>query len=176
MGINTKGRLIGNVNHNEVLNFIRQKIDTEAESYVNFCSHGIISNYDWVKKVYDESNVWKIWDGFIQFSYNGHNRSLHYNYSNVNSYEHLEYYQKFNLSDMVKSETTYISLRCDDDAIEIIKMIVSHFGGWIDENDCDNEEYYPINKNPDGSVMPIIRVTMQDIYDKFGGTVIITDL
>jgi len=30
-------------------------------------------------------------------------------------------------------------------AIEIMKDIVGHFGGYVDENDCDDNGYYPIN-------------------------------
>lgn len=61
-------------------------------------------------------------------------------------------------------------------SIEIIKEIVAHFGGgWVDENDCDDKEYYPIEVNTDGSVKPIKYVTMKDIYEKFGSVVVITE-
>ena len=44
---------------------------------------------------------------------------------------------------MVNSETTTITLGCWGSSVEIIKELVSHFGGgWIDENDCDEKEYY----------------------------------
>ena len=59
---------------------------------------------------------------------------------------------------------------------KIIKELVAYFGGgWIDENDCDDEEYYPIELNNDGSVKPVKYVTMNDIYEKFGCVVIIKD-
>ena len=77
---------------------------------------------------------------------------------------------------MVRAETTSLSLGKWNSSVEIIKDIVTHFGGgWIDEDDCDSEDYYPIESNPDGSIKPVIKVTMQDIYDKFGGIVVITD-
>lgn len=56
-----------------------------------------------------------------------------------------------------------------------MKKIVTEFGGWLDENDCDDEPYYPVDKNPDGSIKPIIRVTMEEINTKFGDTVLIID-
>lgn len=77
---------------------------------------------------------------------------------------------------MVLSETTYISLGFWGSSVEIIKEIVSYFGGgWVDENDCDDKEYYPIEVNTDGSIKPIQYVTMNDIYEKFGSVVVITE-
>ena len=58
--------------------------------------------------------------------------------------------------------------------MEIIKEIVAHFGGgWIDENDCDDEDYYPIELNVDGSIKQVQYITMEDVYEKFGSVVII---
>lgn len=46
---------------------------------------------------------------------------------------------------MVEAETTAVSLGCHGASVEIIKELIKHFGGgWIDENDCDDEEYYEI--------------------------------
>ena len=57
----------------------------------------------------------------------------------------------------------------------LVSCIVAHFGGgWIDENDCDTKEYYPIELNPDGNIKPVQYVTMNDIYEKFGSVVVIT--
>jgi hypothetical protein len=64
-------------------------------------------------------------------------------------------------------------LGCWGDSVEIIKDIVTHFGGWIDENDCDDKEFYPILKNEDGNIKPIIYITKEELYEKFGGIVII---
>ena len=175
MSVNTHGKLVGRICHEEVLNFIREKIDNNAISRVSKSTAGKLSEYDWIKEVYGDSETWDTYSGFISFEYNGNNRNLFYMYSNINSYENLEYYAPLGLSDMVKSETTYLSLGQDDDAVEIIKMIVGHFGGWIDENDCDNEPYYPVLKDECDNIKPVIKVSMKDIYDKFGGVVIIVD-
>lgn len=56
-----------------------------------------------------------------------------------------------------------------------MRDLVLQFGGWIDENDCDDEDYYPISKDADGNISPVLLVTMEDIYQKFGGVVIIKD-
>lgn len=100
---------------------------------------------------------------------------MFYVYNNLNSYENINFYSEHGLKDMVLSETTYISLGFWGSSVEIVKEIVAYFGGgWVDENDCDDKEYYPIEVNTDGSIKPIQYVTMNDIYEKFGSVVVIT--
>ena len=77
---------------------------------------------------------------------------------------------------MVKAETTSLSLGCWGSSVEIITELVAQFGGgWVDNNDCDSEEYYPVELNVDGSIKPVIVITRQELYDKFGGIVIIKE-
>ena len=172
MGVDTKARLKGRVRHEEVLNFIKQKIDRNAVSGVKKDIHKTKITCEHAK--YGNEDDWFSEHGFIYFtSKEGNERSLFYNYENINSFENLKYYEEYGLGDMVKSETTYLSLGFNDEAVEIMRDIVTEFGGWIDENDCDDKEFEPIVKNEDGSIKPVLRVTMQDIYDKFGGIVII---
>ena len=47
---------------------------------------------------------------------------------------------------MVKSEKTHIGLGCWGDSVEIIETIVSAFGGWVDDSDCDFIPYRKIEK------------------------------
>lgn len=173
MGVDTKGLLKGNVPHEEVLNFIRQKYDPDAKSFVEKREFNITEDQKWIKEVYGDPTKRVEWSGFIQFKDGTDTRSIFYVYENINTWENIEYYTDYGLEDMVKSETTYLSLACAGNSVEIIKSIVSHFEGWIDENDCDNEPYYPIEKSLGGTVKPVIRVTMEEIYEKFGGIVII---
>ena len=77
---------------------------------------------------------------------------------------------------MVLHETTTISLGRDKNSVDIIKTLVAQFGGgWIDENDCDDNDFYPIEMDADGNIKPVIYVTMEEIYEKFGGVVIIKE-
>jgi len=173
MGVDTKGLLKGKIEHEEVLNFIRQKFDENAKSFVELKDYGTDSKRDWIKERYDSTGKWLTWAGFISFNDGTEDRNIFYCYMNNNSYENLEYYKDYGLEDMVKSQTRYLSMSCFGNSKEIMKAIVSQFGGWIDEDDCDDEPYYPIIKNADGSIKPVIRVTMEKIYEKFGGVVII---
>lgn len=61
MGVDTKGLLKGKVLHEEVLNFIKQKYDQNAKSYVKLEDHGIDKNYEWIKERYDTTGKWLTW-------------------------------------------------------------------------------------------------------------------
>lgn len=177
MGCDTHGKIKGYVRHEEIFNFIRQKYDKDATCEVRKKTYCPISECNWKYRVNEHSEDNKNWYslcGSICFKYKGEERRLFYVYDNLNSFENLEYYSEHGLEDLVKAETTYISLGYWGNSVEIIKEIVAQFGGgWVDENDCDDEVYYPIENNVDGNIKPVIYVTMEDIYEKFGGVVII---
>ena len=178
MSVDTHGKIKGFVRHEEILNFIRQKWDKDARDTVEKRIDCPMSECNWKYKVNEHSEDNENWYticGFICFKYNDEDRMLFYSYENLNHYENLDFYSKHNLRDMVETETTYLSLGCCGSSVEIIKEIIAHFGGgWIDENDCDGKEYYPIELNPDKNIKPVQYVTMNDIYEKFGSVVVIT--
>lgn len=179
MGLDTKGKIKGFIRYEEIINFIRQKYDKNVTNDIKKTVYRPISEIEWKYRVNEHSedneNEYSI-SGRIDFNYHGEQRSMFYAYDNVNSYENLDYYSELGLKDMVLAETTYISFGCWGSSVEIAKEIVSHFGGgWIDENDCDDKPYYPIETNPDGSIKPVQYVTMEEIYEKFGSVVIITE-
>ena len=39
----------------------------------------------------------------------------------------------------------WCSLGCWGNSVEIMRYLCETFGGYLDENDCDNEGFYPIN-------------------------------
>ncbi len=178
MSTDTKGRIKGYIRHEEIFNFIRQKYDKMSRNHVEKYIYKPIKEINWAYKINkhseDNENWYSIY-GRIDFNYHGEERSLFYSYDNLNHFENVGYYSANGLKDMVLAETTYISLGCWGSSVEIVKEIVSHFGGgWIDENDCDDKEYYPIELNADGNIKPVQYVTMNEIYEKFGSVVVIT--
>lgn len=179
MGVSTQGRIKGYVSHDEILNFIRQKYDINAYSTVKKEIINDIKQITWKHSINEHSednDHWYDYSGYICFKDGEETRRLFYFYTNVNGFDNLEYYKDYGLEDMVRSEYVSISLHMHGNSIDIIKNIVAHFGGgWLDENDCDDKEYYPIDIDKDGTIKPVIYVTMSDIYEKFGGVVIITD-
>lgn len=175
MGVNTQGYLKGYIKPEYLLNYIKQKYDANATMTIRTHDYGEKSKLDFIKETYDEFDKWLIEEGRINFIDGIDQRSLFYMHDNINSYENLEYHAKNGLEDMVKQEKTSLSLGCWGNSVEIMRDLVSQFGGWIDENDCDDEDYYPISKDTDGNITPVILVTMEEIYQKFGGVVIIKD-
>lgn len=173
MGVDTLGKLKGNIEPEKILNFIKFKYDKNATSDVKTQKYKPFRELSFVKERYGDSTYWECTSGTIHFKDGEDTRTLFYSYNNMNSYENIEFYAQNGLEEMVKSETTCISLGCWGNSVDIIKSIVTEFGGWIDENDCDDKEYYPILKDSNGKIKPVIYITMEDIYKKFGGVVII---
>ena len=161
MGCDTTGRIKGYVSVQDIVDYIKQNYDKNVThqvkktiygSIVEKCTEPYIINFH----SEDNDNLY-IYSGFIDFNDGEEDRQLFYDYSNVNVFENLEYYQELNLEDMVRTETTYISLGYFGNSVEIIKNILQHFdGGWIDENDCDDIPYEIIE--------PITNVKIGGIY------------
>lgn len=79
---------------------------------------------------------------------------------------------------MVKSETTYLSLGKWGSSIEIIKELVTYYGGWINFDDNKDEEYYYISSTQPEKrkeFPPIIYMTQEELNEHFGGIVVIKD-
>ena len=179
MGCDTYGRIKGHIRPENIVNFIHQKWDKNVRNEVSKHIYKPISMCNWNFKINDNCDDrynWYVDYGFIIFKYNGEERALFYNYENINSYENSEYYAEYELDDMIRSETTFISLSYYGSSVEIIKEIVAHFGGgWVDDNDCDDDPYYPVVTNVDGNIEPVRYVTMEEIRKVFGNNVVIKD-
>lgn len=148
MGCDTIGKVKGFVKPDDLLNYIRENWDINAEGDIARKVMRPFSECDMVCNLNEscENDAdWYVISGFIYFVYKGEFRQLFYNYSNVNFYENIHYYSTLGLTKMVEAETTTVSLGFHGKSVEIIKELIEHFGGgWIDENDCDDEEYYEI--------------------------------
>lgn len=148
MSIDTKGRIKGFIPHEDIISFIRTNWDENVKSNIKIKKICPLNECTWAFKINEHStdnNNWYVICGTISFQYNNVNRSLFYIYDNINSFENMKHYEKVNLQDMVRTETTKLSLGCWGESINIIKEIITHFGGgWIDENDCDEKEYYVV--------------------------------
>lgn len=176
MGVNTCGRLLGHVKPEEIVNYIYHNWNKNVVNRVERELMNKWENRDFIKEKYDD-NIY-IDSGFIIFEYKKENRMIHYFYESYNSYENLDYYKQYGLENMVKMETTRLSLGYWGSSVEIIKELVSYFGGYIDEDDCDNEPYYYIPSNqPERrkEFLPVIYMTQEELNKHFGGIVIIKD-
>lgn len=148
MSVDTRAKIRGYVNHENIINFIRENWDKNVTTNIRREVAMPLSKCDWPYKINehndDPENWYGIW-GIIYFTYKGEERMLAYNYDNINSFSNLARYSKLGLAEMVQSETTALSLGHWGSSVEILKTLTEHFGGgWLDEDDCDDDEYYPV--------------------------------
>lgn len=147
MSVDTHARLDGHISPEAIMEVI-QKL------YGEYGSVQIINRDtdDWeeipaIMERYDDSGRWRTEKCFILFHTSDHAlRQMFYMYLNVNFYENLRYYEQFGLENMVKAETTFLSLGKWGQSIDIMKAVTEQFGGWVDEDDCDDTPYYRIEK------------------------------
>lgn len=145
MSVDTTGKLLGFISHEDILSYIQKNYDPNARCNVKYTDYGDIDALGTYKINPHSTSKTEhyIFAGFIYFNYKGEDRMMFYDYSNVNFLESMEYYTKYNLKNMVEAETTYVSLGCYGYSVEIIQDLLHAFhGGWIDENDCDDILYY----------------------------------
>lgn len=173
MGVCTKGRLNGYVKPEYIFNYIKQKYDLNALMKISVHDFGKKSDMDFIAKAFDDSERWITEEGRISFMDGNNPRELVYYHDNILERDEFEYFKSIGIEELTKQETTAVSLGAWGRSVDIMKNIVSQFGGWIDENDCDNQSFYPIPRSEDENITPVFHVTMQEVYEKFGGVVII---
>lgn len=76
---------------------------------------------------------------FIRLSYNGIVRSLFW----MNRKVRNTVYKKSGDKEDITSNT-YLSLYCNENAIELLTEIAKHYGGYFNENDCGDNEYVEV--------------------------------
>ena len=154
MSAETYGKIKGYVKHEDIVEYIRTHYDSKAfAEYTGGCfgkhKDTALSEYitrGGVINDHSEDNefAYNI-SGFIHFISRGEKRQLFYNYRNfrfpVDDYEPKCEAER----EAFGCETTTISLGFWGDSVEIVKNIVTGFGGgWIDENDSDNKPFHYI--------------------------------
>ena len=150
MGIDTKARLIGHIEHDKIAEFVKSRFGYRIRTCINTNSYNYPTNLD-IYADYTQTGRWDIKSGFIDLIVDDTgmgNRSIFYCKNNLNTLENYDYYEKHHpeLVEMVKAETTFLSMRKDDFAIEVIGAIVDEFGGWFCEDDCGDKFYRVVGK------------------------------
>ncbi len=142
MGCNTNGMLRGYIRHEKIFEFIKQNWDANARDEVRkhiICPLTQCKGYYKLNEHSEDNEYWYAIKGYIYFRYNRELRRLFYVYENVDECENREF---------ADTETTFLSLGYNENSVELIKALVKHFGGgWIDENTCDDENYYLIEND-----------------------------
>lgn len=177
MGCETIAKIRGHITPEEIINYIRVTIDKNVSYNIKTDDYGNIDdtvNHGYIKNVYDDSEIMNITSGFINFTtISGNKKSMFYFYQNVATEENIEYYKRTGLAEIAETQTTTLMVSADNEAVEILTKIVSMYGGWLDENDCDEEKFYKILKSSDPLPVKIIHVTMEELNKMYGGVVVI---
>lgn len=148
MGVDTRCKLRGKITPEQIVSFLKTKYtDVVSETYTTYTD----IPKDCACIDLDDVGRWTITDGVITFNdINGDRKMLHYVYDNLKFFDYLATCIKNEEPDeiilMYASKTTYLSIRCWGNSVEILKGICEEFGGWLDENDCDDNDYYRIDK------------------------------
>lgn len=144
MGVSCKGWLRENPTAETILQYITKEVDSKAKLFESELKDDILKIYN------------------LAFHLNGHIRSLFIILnSRIDEFENNET-QRF----------TFVSLGHDEDSSKFIaNLIENNGGGYFLENDCSGDVSY-IDGN--GYILPKIPiVTIEEVYEKFGGPVII---
>lgn len=147
MGIDTKVAIPGKIEPNKIFDFIKEYFDENAISDVEakvqsqelLDSFVELGNVILGKELIFES-------GFIHFRYKEEQRSLFFFYSN--NYGFDAYTFKNNLLNNTRElngDNTSLSLGASGYAVEILTKIAKEFGGYIDEDDCDDKWFYKVS-------------------------------
>lgn len=147
MGVDTIVKIPGKIEPNKIFDFIKEHFDENAISGVEvkvqsqelLDSFVELSNVILGKELIFES-------GFIDFRYKEEQRSLFFFYANY--YDFDAYAFKKNLDNNTRElngDNTSLSLGASGYAVEILTQIAKEFGGYIDENDCDDKWFYKVS-------------------------------
>ena len=169
MGISTNGRIKGKVTVEQIKKYLLSIGCTDIKTSIS--ENEVSGSY--IKVIYGAEKSFINKSGFITFTTKeGNSRCLCYIYDTYNYFENESYWKEYEedypyIMETVYSETTYISLGRDEEAIELISNIISTFGGgWIDKNDCDDipyeiveptTDYKPVYSEVTKVVAPVIK-------------------
>lgn len=162
MEIDTRVMLKGFVSAEDITKFLSKKY-SDVRNNVSKTSYQSICDLKKEYKEYvedsfivkDGSDVCNIISGFITFidTVTGERRMLHYFYDNIRYTDELqETINKIDVENKAEFIGNYVmyevklSLSYYDRSVEIMKEILEEFGGWLDENDCDDIGYRYIKK------------------------------
>lgn len=119
MGVDTRGLLRPSTTEKELVTYLESK-------------------YENVKSFVDKRSMDNYFSGFINFTEGTEKRSIFYLSKGMDNHK----IDGLNIEDY-----SYISLGKHGNSIGVIKDLCEYFGGAIDEDDCDDEDFYFVNKD-----------------------------
>lgn len=91
----------------------------------------------------------------VNFTYKGEKRMLHLHKTTIDLAASIKKYGSENVDDSSyirsglpdKSRGIMGDFSCWGSSVEIMRHICFRFGGYLDENDCDDKDYQRVNQN-----------------------------
>ena len=140
-----------------IYDYIRNNIDhniiCDGTKWETICSLDSIKFDDYKKsqmpiifaKSPEDFKNWRILSGWIYFNMHNKDWPMFYYYSPLHSRDGYDDCNDKNILEIINSDTTCLRMPFCRESINILTNIVKYFGGgWIDDNDCDNEDFYKI--------------------------------
>ena len=146
MGIDAIVKIPGKIEPNKIFDFIKEHFDKNAISDVKtkVQAQELLDNL--AKSGYVILGTELIVEsGFIRFRYKEEQRNLFFFYENCYGFDPCVF--KNNLDGNTRElngDNTELILGASGYAVEILTQIAKEFGGYIDENDCDDKWFYKV--------------------------------
>lgn len=155
MSVETVAKLKGFVEPKRICDYIKHNIDPNMTSDIKWETICLLSELkykidDPMPSIFAKSPEdivkWRILSGFIYYNIFGPKIPIFYYYSPLQSTDEYEDCNDKELLEMINSETTSLRMVCCKESVSILTNLVKYFGGgWLDEDDSDNEDFYKIN-------------------------------
>lgn len=147
MGIDTIVKIPGKVESSKIFDFIKEHFDENAINNVEVK----VQSQELLDGFVESGNIILgteliFESGFIHFQHKEEKRSLFFFYGNY--YMPAPYAIKKNLDNNTRElngDNTELTLGASGYAVEILTKIAKEFGGYIDENDCDDKWFYKVS-------------------------------
>lgn len=147
MGVDTIVKIPGKVESNKIFDFIKKNFDENATNDVKIK----VQSQELVNSLTESNSIILgteliFESGFIHFRYKEEQRSLFFFYGNY--YLPAPYAIEKNLDSNTRElngDNTDLILGASGYAVEILTQIAKEFGGYIDENDCDDKWFYKVS-------------------------------
>ena len=147
MGVDTIVKIPGKIESNKIFDFIKKNFDENATNDVKIK----VQSQELVNSLTESNSIILgteliFESGFIHFQYKEEKRSLFFFYGNY--YMPAPYAIKKNLDNNTRElngDNTELTLGASGYAVEILTKIAKEFGGYIDENDCDDKWFYKVS-------------------------------
>lgn len=152
MGVDTCVNFVGGYRLLEIVNWLKENyvLNSEIRVVERETTYGTKESHS-PKDTYDDSSLWTEKTASIIFvDRESDLRALRYCYSNCNFHDDIDYYDRnkdTELIRMIEAETSSLMTYYTDEAVLFMMGLATDLNGWIDINDCDDQDFFWCGKD-----------------------------